>query len=106
MVNEKVVREHQRVERLRRRHMLFAQAYTEIRRAIKAMRQDGVPGISTNFSPIHYHMDILPGVNSHLIPAKYVGWRRLRAIDVYPDPHNRGNVVIAFNADYQARKGT
>lgn len=106
MFTEKQINEHHRVERLRRRHMLFAQAYVEIRRAVRLMTSRGQPAVTVPFAPIHYHMHILPGVNAHFTPAKYVGWRRLRAIDVYSDELKAGNVVISFNADYQARKGT
>jgi len=105
MFTEREVRRQQYVERLRRRHMLFAQAFIEIKRALSLMRQQGKSFISVPFSPIHYHMDVLPGVNSHLIPAKYVGWRRLRAIDVFPDDATPGHVTISYNADYAARMG-
>lgn len=106
MFTAESVKEFERVERLRRRHMVFAQAYYEIRRAVRLMAETGYPAVSVSFNPIHYQMYVLPGVNSHLIPAKYVGWRRLRAIDVYSDDERRGNVIISFNADYKARKGT
>lgn len=102
MFTEQQVREHKRVEDLRRRHMQFAHAYIEAKALVQQMSD--APAISVPFKPIHYYMHLLPGFNSHLIPAKYIGWRRLRAIDITTDPDTDGFVRVAFNPDYLAMR--
>lgn len=104
MFTEKALRERNRIDRLRRRHMQFAQAYEEGKRLFRELCYTDSPWISVPFKPVHYYMHVLPGFNQHLIPAKYIGWRRLRAVDVTTDPDKDGFVRVSLNADYLAKR--
>lgn len=104
MVNKNDLRQRQHAERVVRRHMQRAQAYVEGKKIIREMSYKDMPWMSVPFKPVHYYMHLLPGFNTHFVPAKYVGWRRTRAVDVYPDPHQAGFVRIEFNANYLANR--
>lgn len=93
-----------RREAIMRRHMRRAEAYRETVRVMRQMSYHDAPDFSVPFKPIHYYMHLLPGFNTHFIPAKFVGWRKLRAIDVTTDPDNEGKVRFSFNADYLRKR--
>lgn len=104
MFTEKEILRRQRTDVILRRHMQRAQAYMEAKMLVREMINTDRPFMSVAFKPVHYYMHLLPGFNTHFIPAKYVGWRRTRAVDVYPDPYNAGFVRVEFNANHQAKR--
>lgn len=96
--------ERQRVEDVVRRHQLFAEAYVEGKRIYRCLWQwregFGPLDVSVPFKPVHIYMHVLPGFNTFFEPAKYTGWRRLRAVDVDSDPENGANVKFVINLAY------
>ncbi|QJI52272.1 hypothetical protein [Cronobacter phage JC01] len=98
------IRRFNYVEQLKRRHMLFALAYKEAKRAYREMSYHDMPVLEVPFKPVHYYMHLLPGFNTHFVPAKYLGWRRLRAVDVGSAPDKEGFVRFSINADWVAKQ--
>lgn len=105
MVKEKEYRRRLAQAALIRRHMHRAHAYVEAKKLIREMSNNDMPWMSVSFKPVHYYMHLLPGFNTHFIPAKYVGWRRTRAVDIYPDPNNSGFVRVELNANHLYKRG-
>ena len=104
MVKEKEYKRRLLREALLRRHMHRAHAYVEAKKLIRDMATRDLPWMRVSFKPIHYYMHLLPGFNTHFIAAKYVGWRRTRAVDIYPDPDNVGFVRVELNVNYLAKR--
>lgn len=104
MFTEKEVREYNRVQDLRRRHMQLAHAYVAAKAIIREIEKQRAPSIVVPFTPVHYYLYLLPGFNVHMLEAKYIGWRRLRAFDVTADPQNPGYITVSVNPDYIATR--
>lgn len=103
MFTEAQIRRFNYVEQLKRRHMLYALAYAEAKAVFREMSYHDRPVMEVAFKPIHYCMHVLPGINTHFEPAKYTGWRRLRAVDVTASP-DAGFVRFSLNPDYLAKR--
>lgn len=104
MYNADTVIEIQRIEQLKHRHQLFSEAYAEAKRVYRCLSiwrdGSGPLELSVPFKPVHLYMHVLPGFNTYFAPAKYTGWRRLRAVDVDCDPENTSNVKFVINIAY------
>lgn len=100
----KAIEAQRRREDLLRRHMLRALVYEEAKRVFRTLSYFDMPDLDVPFKPVHYYMHLLPGFNTHFVPAKFVGWRRLRAVDVTPHPERNGDVRFSLNADYLRKR--
>lgn len=101
---------------LRLRHDLRAAAYVEAKRLVpllKFMGHTSSPrphAAAVKKLPIHYHMHLLPGFNTHFVPSHFRGWMRLRMFDVRDDPRDEGYVRVELNKAFSwgeriSRKG-
>lgn len=100
---QRVAEENRRCE-LVHRHNRFAEAYVEAKMVVREMSYKDMLTLSVPFKPVHLYMHVIPGFNTYFAPAKYVGWRRLRMIDVDTDLDNSMNVRFSFNAAYLAQR--
>lgn len=87
-------------ENILRKHSRRALAYVEAKMIVREMVFHDQHALTIPFKPVHYYMHLLPGINVHFVPAKFIGWRRLRAIDAYTAGEEDGFVRFQFNVDY------